>query len=293
MSAENRRYGGRGRSFSRSAQTGSPHIAFEGLEDRRMLAAAWADGEILVQFAASASAATRAQARSAVQGRAIEAIQTKAMGQNAAGVLERVAIGRGLGVAQAIQRLANRPGVVFAEPNWKLAASATSNDPYYTTSGRLWGMYGDDAGTASGPAGTTNQFGSQAEKAWDAGFTGSKSVVIGIVDLVVWLSRKCVGASVGCARLVRDHEVEAGEVECPSCLTSSEMLHFAPVLQVLVVRLYLKLPWETLQVVSPCGQRTDDCQHLLVVDLVVAFGVGHQFRVVGNRVPLSIVLSLH
>lgn len=147
-----------------------------------MLAAAWADGEILVQFAASASAGARAQARTLVQGRAIEAIQTKAMGQNAVGVLERVALGRGVGVEQAIQRLANRPGVVFAEPNWKLSASAVSNDPYYTTSGRLWGMYGDDAGTASGPAGTTNQFGSQAEKAWDAGFTGSKSVVVGIVD---------------------------------------------------------------------------------------------------------------
>lgn len=144
--------------------------------------AAWAEGEILVQFASSASASARAEARTLVQGRALEAIQTKAMGQNAVGVLERVAIGRGLGVEQAIQRLKNRPGIVFAEPNWKLSTSAVSNDPYYTTSGRLWGMYGDDAGTASGPSGTTNQFGSQAEKAWDAGYTGSKSVFVGIVD---------------------------------------------------------------------------------------------------------------
>jgi len=43
-------------------------------------------------------------------------------------------------------------------------------------------MYGDDQPTAIGPAGTTNQFGSQAEKAWDAGLVGSKSVVVGIVD---------------------------------------------------------------------------------------------------------------
>jgi hypothetical protein len=43
-------------------------------------------------------------------------------------------------------------------------------------------MYGDDSPTASGPSGTTNQFGSQAEKAWDAGFTGSKSVIVGVVD---------------------------------------------------------------------------------------------------------------
>jgi subtilisin family serine protease len=157
-------------------------IAFEGLEDRRMLAAAWADGEILVQFAPNASAAARAEARTFVQGRAIEAIHTKAMGQNALGVLERVSLGRGLGVEQAIQRLKNRPGIVSAEPNWKLSATAVSNDPYYTTSSRLWGMYGDEAPVASGPFGTTNQFGSQAEKAWDAGFIGSKSVVVGIVD---------------------------------------------------------------------------------------------------------------
>jgi subtilisin family serine protease len=43
-------------------------------------------------------------------------------------------------------------------------------------------MYGDDLPSASGPSGTTNAFGSQAEKAWSAGFTGSKAVVVGIVD---------------------------------------------------------------------------------------------------------------
>jgi subtilisin family serine protease len=158
------------------------HVSFEGLEDRRMLAAAWADGEILVQFAANASAAAKASARAIVQGRSIEAIQTKAIGQNGVAALERVALGRGIGVDQAIKRLQNRPGVVFAEPNWKLSTSAVSNDPYYTTSNRLWGMYGDDSPAVSGPSGTTNQFGSQAEKAWDAGFTGSKSVVIGVID---------------------------------------------------------------------------------------------------------------
>jgi subtilisin family serine protease len=182
MSMKNRKHGGKGRSVSRLDSSATTGIGFEGLEDRRMLAAAWADGEILIQFANSASVAERAQARGLVQGRAIEAIQTKAIGQNALGLLERVALGRGVSVEQAIQRLQNRSGVAFAEPNWKLSATAVSNDPYYTTSGRLWGMYGDDAGTASGPTGTTNQFGSQAEKAWDAGFTGSKSVVVGIVD---------------------------------------------------------------------------------------------------------------
>jgi len=143
--------------------------------------AAYAEGEILVQFAATASVAMRAQARGAVQGLALEVIQTKAMAQQALGTLERVSLGRGMTVEKAIAAISKRPGVVFAEPNWKLSTAAVSNDPSYA-SGQLWGMYGDDLPVASGGAGTTNQFGSQAEKAWDAGFVGSKSVVVGIVD---------------------------------------------------------------------------------------------------------------
>lgn len=112
----------------------------------------------------------------------MEAIQTAAMRDQGMGVLERVSVGPGMAVEAAIAAVVNRPGVVFAEPNWRLATAAISDDPYYTTSGRLWGMYGDDLPAASGPAGTTNAYGSQAEKAWNAGFTGSKSVVVGIVD---------------------------------------------------------------------------------------------------------------
>ena len=161
--------------------TGGRGFGCEHLEDRRMLAA-YVDGEILVQFADGATAAARQFARGLVQGRQIEAIQTRAMAKNATGVLERVGIGKGLSVEQAIAAISRRPDVLFAEPNWRLSPAAVSNDPAYATTGQLWGMYGDDQPTASGPAGTTNQFGSQAEKAWDAGIVGSKSVVVGIVD---------------------------------------------------------------------------------------------------------------
>ena len=161
--------------------TGGQGFGCEHLEDRRMLAA-YVDGEILVQFADGATADARQFARGLVQGRQIEAIQTRAMAENATGVLERVAVGRGMSVEQAIAAISRRPDVLFAEPNWWLSPAAVSNDPAYATTGQLWGMYGDDQPTASGPAGTTNQFGSQAEKAWDAGLVGSKSVVVGIVD---------------------------------------------------------------------------------------------------------------
>lgn len=156
---------------------------FESLEDRRLLAATYADGELLIQYDdASSSAAARDGIRSVVRGRAEEVIETVAMRRARAGVVERVKLDAGMSVDRAIAALKNRPGVVSAEPNWMVSAAAVSNDPYYTGSGRLWGMYGDDQPVASGPTGTTNAFGSQAEKAWDAGFVGSKSVVVGIVD---------------------------------------------------------------------------------------------------------------
>ena len=170
---------GRG-SGRRVLSRGGRHSAFEPLEDRRVLAA-FVDGEILVQFAAVASAADRAAARSAVQGRTAEVIHTAAMRAQGMGVLERLALPSRIGVDQAIAAIARRPGVVFAEPNWRLATTAVSNDPIYT-GGQLWGMYGDDASAASGPTGTTNAFGSQAEKAWDAGITGSQTVAVGLVD---------------------------------------------------------------------------------------------------------------
>jgi thermitase len=165
----------------RSSNECTRPLGLEGLEDRRVLAASVA-GEILVQFADTVTPAARDAARGAVQGRQLEAIQTRAMIREGAGTLERVSIGKGLSIDRAIAAISARPGVLFAEPNWILRPSATSNDPAYSTTGQLWGMYGDDQPTAVGPAGTTNAFGSQAEKAWDAGLTGSRSVVVGIVD---------------------------------------------------------------------------------------------------------------
>ena len=161
-----------------SARSG---LGVESLEDRRVLAA-WIEGEVLVQFAPGAAAADRAAARGAIGGQALEAIHTATMQAQGDGVLERVSLGRGLTVEKAVSVLAQRPGVVFAEPNWRLDVAAVSNDPYYASGSRLWGMYGDDQPVGVGPAGTTNQFGSQAEKAWNDGLTGSRSVVVGIVD---------------------------------------------------------------------------------------------------------------
>ena len=51
--------------------------------------------------------------------------------------------------------------MAYAEPNWVLTRQAVSNDTKYLD-GSLWGMYSNDSLLAAGPAGTTNQYGSES-----------------------------------------------------------------------------------------------------------------------------------
>lgn len=129
---------------------------------------------LLVSWQPGTTASDRATARQAFGLSLREEIYTAAMKNNAAGMLEWVNLPPGLSAEQAIAILARRPGVAYAEKNWKLEAQATSNDTYFTN-GSLWGMYGD----ASSPA---NAYGSQAAEAWASGYTGSSSVYVGIID---------------------------------------------------------------------------------------------------------------
>ena len=98
--------------------------------------------------------------------------------------------------AQAVEKFKTDPDVEFAEPDWVVQhqtgsagqavpappgtasdsvdlvdPSAVANDTYYT-GGYLWGLM--DSGAAS--------FGTRASAAWAAGYTGSKTVYIGIID---------------------------------------------------------------------------------------------------------------
>src|SRR5207248_9339787 len=86
-----------------------------------------------------------------------------------------------LDVPSAVRLLAADPSVAFAEPNYRCTHASISNDTYYSN-GALWGACSDDQPTAVGPANTTNAYGSQAEKAWGAGNTGSASIYVGVVD---------------------------------------------------------------------------------------------------------------
>ena len=77
-------------------------------------------------------------------------------------------------VNEVVARLKKHPAIEFAEPNLRYQHHATSNDPY-VGAGYLWGLYGD----AGSP---TNGYGSQALEAWNAGHTGTNSVIVAVID---------------------------------------------------------------------------------------------------------------
>jgi len=75
---------------------------------------------------------------------------------------------------QAIERLKNHPAIDFVEPNVRYHHQAISNDSW-VAAGNTWGLYGD----LSAPA---NAYGSQAAEAWAAGYTGTNSVYVAVID---------------------------------------------------------------------------------------------------------------
>lgn len=161
-------------------QRPSNRFTLERLEERQLLAADFLAGEVIVQFDASMTEEMRASVRPAGS-ILVETIHTAMMQRVGEGVMERLQLNDSVSIDQAIEYYKGVNGVQFAEPNFILTAAAVSNDNYYTN-GSLWGMFSDDTPTAIGPGGTTNQFGSQAEKAWDQDILGSSDVIVGVID---------------------------------------------------------------------------------------------------------------
>jgi len=118
-------------------------------------------GEILVGFGPGTSSADRER----VAGRAQAAGRERLTSSDARA--ERFRLKAGRRNSDAIDAVRADAAVAYAEPNWKLSAVASSNDPYWTN-GSLWGM-GDG-------------FGSQASTAWASNHTGSAGVYVGVID---------------------------------------------------------------------------------------------------------------
>ncbi len=145
-------------------------------------------GEVLVKFKPGVTPMELTQLFRKVEGTVVERIQTRSMrviGEDEAVLLLKTA----LPVPATVQMLKASPDVEYAEPNYYVYHTATSNDTYYTN-GSLWGMYGD----ATTPA---NQYGSQAGEAWAAGKTGSNTVWVGIIDEGYMYTHEDLAANAG------------------------------------------------------------------------------------------------
>ncbi len=129
-------------------------------------------GQLLIQFKPNATDAHLLDGVKRGALTLIKHIHTDAMkARNHLGVTH---MWTGLPVRQAIEALKNHPAVEFAEPNWIYSHQDSPSDLYFVN-GSLWGMYGDQLSPV-------NQFGSQADEAWFAGYTGDSSVVVGVID---------------------------------------------------------------------------------------------------------------
>ena len=114
---------------------------------------------------------------------------SKSINQNKKSRSDVIQVGAGISVESAIATLNNDPNVMYAEPDYILQKVDVSNDPYYTTGSQLWGMYGD----ATSPV---NAFGSQAGEAWAANYTGSSSVVVGVIDEGIQVTHPDLAANI-------------------------------------------------------------------------------------------------
>lgn len=132
-------------------------------------------GELIVQFKQGTSAAEKEKVRKLARASRKERVSINGAddGMNKDS-LEVDSIGQGMTVDTAMRALMKHPAVAFAEPNWIYTRQVDSNDERYVN-GSLWGM----ESSVSAPA---NAYGSQAANAWASGYTGSRNVIVAVID---------------------------------------------------------------------------------------------------------------
>ena len=95
---------------------------------------------LLVRWDPTTTDQERATARGSLKLNLRREIHTGAMKSSRSGVLEWVDLPADLSAQQAIDNLRRRPGVAFAQKNWKLEAQDISNDPYIANGRLRWGQ---------------------------------------------------------------------------------------------------------------------------------------------------------
>ncbi len=136
-------------------------------------------GQVLVQFKPGVSARERLAVRGRLGVRRHQRLLRHALPAAGAtsldaSALELITLPEGLSVARALSRLRREPSVRFAEPNWMNRFQALANDDY-VEAGWTWNLYGNSGSPAS-------LYGSQANEAWQLGYTGSRDIVVGVID---------------------------------------------------------------------------------------------------------------
>lgn len=130
------------------------------------------EGEIVVRFAASTSAAERQDLRASV-----DASFEQGLGMSGVQLLKL----RSGDVRSAIEELSGQPDVLYAEPNFVYEQADIPNDPSF---GQLWGL--NNTGQAVNGVPGTADADIDAPEAWDTA-TGNSSVVVAVVDSgVAW-----------------------------------------------------------------------------------------------------------
>ncbi len=125
-------------------------------------------GVVLVGYQPGTTTAERVVAR-----RFAHATSSQALSPLSA-TSEKLTLPAGTSVDDAIATLEANPDVRFAEPDYIVRTDATSNDPFLVAGppNNLWGML----------SGAASPFGTGAVDSWASGVTGSRSVVVGVVD---------------------------------------------------------------------------------------------------------------
>ena len=125
-------------------------------------------GELLIKFVEGVEPATIHRVAQNVRAQNIKTF-------SAIGV-QHWQLGKGLSVEQALKRFSNpafRDVIEYAEPNYIYHASTFPNDPLR---GELYGLHNICQ------TGGTKDADIDALEAWDSGYTGSSSVVVGVID---------------------------------------------------------------------------------------------------------------